>query len=105
MIKVLGSSEFDTEVKDGVVIVDFYADWCGPCKMLAPTIDAVSNELGSQLEFTKVNIDTAPNVADFFGVMSVPTLILFKGGVEMVRMVGVQQKDTLVRTITEYINE
>lgn len=107
MVKTVSAKDFEKEViyNQRPVLVDFYAEWCGPCKMLSPTINEVSEELGGQLDFAKVNIDTAPSVAEFFGVMSVPTLILFKGGTEMVRTVGVVQKDTLIGTIMEYINE
>lgn len=80
------------------VVVDFYADWCGPCKMLAPTLSGLSDEL-PQVDFFKLNVDNAQELCMKYGVMSIPTLIVFKGGEEAQRSVGVQGKDTLKRMI------
>ena len=107
MVKAVTATDFENEVLQSgkPVLVDFYADWCGPCKMLAPSVDEVSKEMESQVGFAKINIDQNSGIADFFGVMSIPTLILFKDGVEKIRLVGVQPKDTLINTIMGNINE
>ena len=73
------------------VLVDFYADWCGPCKMLAPIVEAVSNE-NDAYDVVKLNVDDAPEIAARYGVMSIPTLIVFKNGEAVGRTVGVQSK-------------
>lgn len=107
MVKSVTATDFENEVLHSgkPVLVDFYADWCGPCKILAPIIDEVSNEMENQVDFAKINIDQNSGISDFFGVMSIPTLILFKDGVERIRLVGVQPKDTLINTIMGNINE
>lgn len=72
------------------VLIDFYATWCGPCKMLAPTIEAVSGEYAGKLQVFKIDIEKAPNATNHFGISSVPTVIFFKQGKEVDRMLGNQ---------------
>ena len=79
MIKHLtNSNEFEQEVKEGLVIVDFYADWCGPCQMLAPNLEQLDKE--ENLKIVKINVDEIPDLARQFRIMSIPTLMLFKDG-------------------------
>ena len=79
MIKHLNSSnEFENEVKEGLVVVDFYADWCGPCQMLAPVLEELDKE--TSLRIIKINVDEIPDLARQFRIMSIPTLMLFKDG-------------------------
>ena len=79
MLKHLNnSSEFEQEVKEGLVIVDFYADWCGPCQMLAPNLEQLDKEGG--VKIVKINVDEIPDLARQFRIMSIPTLMLFKDG-------------------------
>ena len=78
MAKIVGSNEFNNEVKDGVVIVDFFADWCGPCKMLAPIFEEVGNEMEGKAKFIKVNVDEARDIADKFRISTIPTMIVLK---------------------------
>ena len=79
MIKHLSNvSDFEKEVQSGVVIVDFYADWCGPCQMLAPVLEQLDKEGG--VDIVKINVDEIPDLARQFRVMSIPTLMLFKDG-------------------------
>ena len=80
------------------VLVDFYADWCGPCKMLAPLVEELSNE-SDAFEVVKLNVDDAPDLAARYGVMSIPTLIVFKGGEVAARTVGVQSKANILKLI------
>lgn len=106
MVKILNSDNFYSEVTNSEkpVLVDFYAAWCGPCRMLAPIIDELSNEpIGQKIDFVKLDIDAASDIAENYGVMSVPTMILFVNGDEQIRMVGVQPKDTIAGTIGEYV--
>ncbi|MBP3541635.1 MAG: thioredoxin [Clostridia bacterium] len=99
-VKQLSAENFQQEVlnSDKTVVVDFYADWCGPCKMLSPTVDALSEEL-PDVAFFKLNVDNAQEQCMKYRVMTIPTLIVFKGGEEKQRTVGLQSKDMLRRMI------
>ncbi|MFM7718120.1 MAG: thioredoxin [Actinomycetota bacterium] len=90
--------DFEAEVlgSDTPVLVDFWADWCVPCHMIAPVVDEIATEKATSLRVMKLNIDESPAIAQRYGVMSIPTLILFKGGEEQARMVGAQGKDRIL---------
>lgn len=96
MIKHLTNEDFNSEIKEGMVLVDFYADWCGPCRMLSPVIEEVAREL-PDLKVIKVNVDEREDVAKMFGVMSIPTLILFRDGQMNKKQVGFIPKEVLMR--------
>jgi len=96
-VRVGSDDEFRELIADGVVLVDFYADWCGPCKMLDPTVADVAAETDATV--AKVDIDAHQGLAGEFGVQSVPTLYLFADGQAVERLVGVQGKDTLVELV------
>ena len=81
------------------VLLDMWADWCGPCHMLAPTIDQLSSELAGRVKVAKLNIDDNPGIASRFGVQSIPTLLVLKSGKEVDRLVGVQPKQEIVRRL------
>lgn len=83
---------FAQEIATGLVLVDFYADWCGPCKMIAPVLEELATELQGVAKIVKVNVDHCPGVASQFKVMSIPTLILFKDGQAVQQTVGFQPK-------------
>jgi thioredoxin 1 len=93
MVKKITEQEFQNE-KTGLVLVDFYADWCGPCKMVGPLIDELSEEM-ENIQFRKVNVDEENDLARRFNVFSIPTLILFKDGSELDRVVGYTPKPRL----------
>ncbi len=95
---ILTSENFENEVlkSDKNVLVDFWASWCGPCKMLAPTIEAIAEEYSS-FKVGKVNVDDEPELAQQFGISSIPTLILFKDGKAENMMVGLRSKDEIVK--------
>ncbi|MBR4173588.1 MAG: thioredoxin [Clostridia bacterium] len=92
MIKILNAENFAEETKNPIV-VDFWASWCGPCRMLSPVIDALSEEYDGKISFGKVNVDEQAELAMRFGIASIPTVILFKNGEEVKRLIGVRDAD------------
>ena len=102
MAEIIMQDVFDAKVlqADGPVLVDFYADWCGPCKMMAPVLDELSGEKADKLTIYKINVDHNPEVASRYRVMSPPTMILFKGGEAVATVMGAMPKAEL-RSKTE----
>ena len=94
-MKYLDDSNFETAIAEGVTLVDFYADWCGPCRMIAPIIEELSTEYAGKANIAKLDVDKAQNAATKFNVTSIPTVILFVNGKEAKRVVGVRDKKTL----------
>ena len=91
--------DFDNLIKDKAV-VDFFATWCGPCKMFSPVFEDVSSEM--DINFIKINVDEYPDIARKYGVMTIPTVILFKDGKEVERSVGLKDKDSLIKLISKH---
>ena len=98
-ILTITDKNFDQLSKDKVMLVDFWADWCAPCKMMAPVLNDVAAELTDNAKVAKLNIEQYQSMAQRFNVRSIPTLILFKNGKELKRYVGVKQKNFLVNEI------
>lgn len=94
---------FGQEVEQGTVLVDFWAPWCGPCKMIAPVLEKIDEEVGDKLKIVKVNVDENPETSGRFGIMSIPTLVVFKGGEPVDKIVGYQPKEALMATLGKYI--
>ena len=95
MLKKLDKSNFSDEINANITLVDFYADWCGPCKMRAPIIQEIANER-TDITVGKVNVDNDAEIAIKYGVSSIPTLIVFKDGKETDRVVGFRQKGDIL---------
>jgi len=98
-ILTLTDKNFQQQTKNKVVLVDFWAEWCAPCKMMAPVLNNVANELNGNSHVGKLNIEQYQSMAQQFNVRSIPTLILFKNGKEVKRFVGIKQKDFLLKEI------
>lgn len=96
MIKFLKEENFDTEIKQEFVLVDFYADWCGPCRALGEVLETLED-----VNILKVNVDEHQDLAVRFGVMSIPTMIIFKNGIEVKKQIGMLPKEELLRWIEE----
>ena len=104
-IVTLSDATFDEHVKssDVPVLVDFWAEWCGPCKMIAPILEEIADEQAGKIQIAKLNVDDSSEVASRFEVRSIPTLILFKNGEPEVRLVGAKPKGQLVQELSAYL--
>ena len=105
MATEFSEATFKTDVleSDKPGLVDFWAPWCGPCKMLAPVIDKLAGELGDQITVGKVNVDDNPNLAQEYGIMSIPAVVLFKGGEVVDKFMGFQPEPKVKEFITSNI--
>jgi len=100
-IKVLTDKNFNQQIKKGVMLVDFWAAWCGPCKMMAPILNDLSEELDGNNSIGKLNVEQYQSVSATYQVRGIPTMILFKDGKEINRFVGIKTKAFLLREITK----
>ncbi|MCC3865049.1 thioredoxin [Terrisporobacter petrolearius] len=104
MAKIVNSNEFKEAIKEeGVVVVDFFANWCGPCKMLAPIFEELSNEMKEKTQFIKVDVDQSVDIASEYGIQSIPTMAIIKNGQPVETMVGFLPKDVIKSNIENYL--
>lgn len=103
-LKYLDDDNFDQEIAKGVTLVDFYADWCGPCRMMEPILEELATEMEGKAKIAKVDIEKSQKVTSNFNVTSIPTLILFKDGNELQRIVGVKDKDALLAAVSKELS-
>lgn len=105
MANILNNSQFYNKVRtsDKVVVMDFFATWCGPCKMLTPIFESLSQEMGDEVDFAKVDIDRSLEVAQEYKIVSVPTMIIFKNGKEVQRIVGFLPKEQIKSKIKAHL--
>jgi thioredoxin 1 len=102
-VVTITDAEFESSVlqSDKPVILDFWAEWCQPCKMLSPTVEAIADEYEEKIKVGKLNVDDNPNVATKYGIRGIPTLLFFKGGEVVQQMVGVKSKTEIKKVIDE----
>ena len=98
----VNDGNFSQETNDGLVLVDFWAPWCGPCKMIAPVLEELSEEQGDAVKIAKLNVDDNQETAGKYGVMSIPTLLLMKDGNVVDQVVGFQPKEALAELINKH---
>ena len=104
-VKVFTDSDFDESVRQSPtpVLVDFWAEWCGPCRRLAPTVDALADEYHGRLTVAKMNVDENPMVPGRYNIRGIPTLLLFKGGEMVEQVVGLADKDSLKKVLDRHV--
>ncbi len=98
-MKIINENEFNEVTKSGVVLVDFFASWCGPCRMMAVILEDIAKEVDGTAQIYKVDVDESESLARKFGIMSIPTLLLFKNGQLVEKHVGVWQKEDCIKAI------
>ena len=100
----LEDAQFDQFVQDNeIVVIDFWAPWCGPCKRLSPVVEEIAGEMAGKITFAKMNTDEQPRTAQQFGVMSIPTLLVLKGGKPVDQMVGALPKQAIVDKLSKFV--
>lgn len=102
-MEILNEKNFNEKTEKGVVVVDFFANWCGPCRMMSPILEDVQEELKDKVKIYKVDVDESENLARKFGVMSIPSIFVFKDGEMVDKSVGLIMKDVLVDRINKHI--
>lgn len=103
-MKIINTQEFNELIKQGITLVDFYADWCGPCKMLGPILEDLSQEY-PDINFVKVNCDNDIDLAEKLGIMSIPAVFIFKDGNSIASSLGYKAKDDMKKFIDNAINK
>lgn len=103
MVEAVTDNNFEEETKEGLVIIDFWAPWCGPCRMQSPVLESFAEEHEGEVKVVKLNTDENPETTSAFGVMSIPTLLIKKEGEAVEKAVGLQQKPQLEQLIAKYL--
>ena len=102
-MEILNKDNFEEQTKDGIVVVDFFATWCGPCRMMSPILEEVQEELGDGVKIFKVDVDESEELARKFGVMMIPTIVILENGEQREKHVGLWQKDDMLDEIKSYL--
>lgn len=102
-MKQINEKEFESCIKEGICVVDFFATWCGPCRMMSPILEDADKELEGKVRFFKVDVDDNEGLAKKFGIMSIPTIIIFENGELRQKHIGLWQREDMVDTISSYL--
>jgi thioredoxin 1 len=103
MINIADKTEFEKEISSGVVIIDFYAQWCGPCKLLGPILEELSEEMAGKVKFLKVDVDKNMAIARQYGVVNIPTMVILKDGNKQDMLAGFLPKLSIKESIQKYL--
>jgi len=103
MTKIVTSADFEATIASGVTLVDMYADWCGPCQRLAPIVEDLASDYEGKANICKLNVDDSNDIATKFGVMSIPTILIFKDGKLVEKAVGLQEKEHLASLLDKHL--
>lgn len=103
MVQAITDANFAEETKDGLVLVDFWATWCGPCRMVAPVLEEIAEERGDALKIVKIDVDENPKTSEAFKVMSIPTLLIKKDNEVVDTVIGYRPKEELDEVINQYL--
>lgn len=103
MVQAITDANFADETKDGLVLVDFWATWCGPCRMVAPVLEEIAEERGDALKIVKIDVDENPKTSEAFKVMSIPTLLIIKDNEVVDTVIGYRPKEELDEVINQYL--
>lgn len=104
MVRKISESEFEEVKEKGAAVIDFSAEWCMPCKMLAPVLEEVSEEMGTNVSFYNIDVDENLNLAQQFGIVNIPALVVLKNGEKQGMQVGFQPKDAIISFVKAHIN-
>lgn len=102
-MEIINKKNFDEKIKNGVVLVDFFATWCGPCRMLSPILEDVQEELSDSVKIFKVDVDEDEQLARKFGIMSIPAIFVFKDGKQVEKHIGLMMQDEIVELLKKHI--
>lgn len=105
MVEIINESKFANEISEGIVVVDFFATWCGPCKMLSPIIDNLAKEMKDSVKFIKVDADESRKILEEYGVTALPTIAIFKDGQKQDTIVGFSPKEVLAERIENCLSK
>ena len=102
-MKTIEEKDFETEIKEGVSLVDFYATWCGPCRVMSNILEDIQDEIGDKVNIFKIDVDNAENLAKKYGIMSIPTLMIFKDGQMQEKHIGIWQDDECIEALKKFL--
>lgn len=103
MVKVIEEKDFKNEIKEGLVIVDFFATWCGPCKMLSPVLEELSSEMEGKVKFLKIDVDECSDTANEYNISNIPAMVIFKDGEKKDLLVGFAPKENIKEKLEMYL--
>ena len=102
-MEILNEKNYNEKTEKGLVVVDFFANWCGPCRMISPILEEVQKDMGEKVKIYKVDVDESENLARQFGIMSIPTILIYKDGEIVNKHIGLWMKDSMMEELNEHI--